>query len=391
LSDRRELVIRILQAVGSASLVLAVLYFWFPALIIGRGVFVTAAGLVIALVIAWRATFEWVSHRVGPRERILLVGTSPAAVVLAREIYDRRMQLGVEITGFVDTDPSRVGTSLFNPSIIGVVDDIPRIVREHAVDRVVVSLAEARGKLPMHRLLEMKLSDGVRFDYLASVYEEYTGKIAVENLLPSWFVFSHGFRTSVFVRTVKRGLDIAGALVGLILAAPVMAMVAIAVKVSSSGPVLYHQRRVGQQGRVFTLHKFRSMHADGEAKTGPVWAQVNDARVTRVGQFLRKARLDELPQLWNVLRGEMSIVGPRPERPEFVSGLTAQIPFYGERHVVKPGLTGWAQVRYAYGSSVEDALEKLQYDLFYIKNMSIAFDLFIMFATVKTVMLRRGT
>jgi sugar transferase (PEP-CTERM system associated) len=391
LADRRELFGRILQSLGATFLVLAFLYFMFPDLTMGRGIVIIAAAYVLTFVVAWRAVFEWVSRRVIPRERILLVGTSPAAIKLAREIYDRRLQLGVEITGFVDTDPARVGVSLFNPRIIGVVEDIPRLVREHGVDRVVVSLSDARGKLPMQRLLEMKLSEGVRFDHLVSVYEEYTGKIAVENLLPSWFVFSHGFRTTVLVRAVKRALDVAVAVVGLVLAAPIMAVVALAVKCTSPGPVFYHQRRVGQHRSEFTLHKFRSMQKDTEAATGAVWARADDVRVTPIGKFLRRSRLDELPQLWNVLRGEMSIVGPRPERPEFITDLTKQIPFYGERHVVKPGLTGWAQVRYRYGASVGDALEKLQYDLFYIKNLSITFDLLIMFATVKTVLLRRGT
>ena len=391
LADRRELFVRILQALGSTSLVLAVLYYWFPGLVIGRGVFAISSGMVISFVIAWRVAFEWVSRYVRPRERILLVGTSPATVNLAKELYDRRVQLGVEIAGFVDNDSARVGASLFNPRIIGVIDDIPRIVREMAVDRVVVSLGEARGRLPMDRLLEMKMADGVTFDHLASVYEEYTGKIAVENLRPSWFIFSQGFRKSVVIRAAKRTLDICAALALLILAGPIMALVALAVRWTSPGPALYHQKRVGQSGRVFTVHKFRSMRQDAEARTGAVWAQTNDSRVTPIGRFIRKVRLDELPQLWNVLRGEMSFVGPRPERPEFVSELTKQIPFYGERHVVKPGLTGWAQVRYAYGASVEDALEKLQYDLFYIKNLSIALDLFIIFETVKTVILRRGT
>jgi sugar transferase (PEP-CTERM system associated) len=391
ISDRRDLFVRILQALGATSIVLAVLYYWFPSLIIGRGVFAIAAALVISVVIAWRVAFEWMSRYVRPRERILLVGTSPATVALARELYERRVQLGVEIAGFVDNDPSLVGASMFNPSVIGVIDDIPRIVRERDVDRVVVSLGDARGRLPMNRLLEMKLADGVTFDHLASVYEEYTGKIAVENLRPSWFIFSRGFRTSAFVRAAKRATDIAAALLGLVLASPIMVLVAIAVKLTSAGPAMYHQRRVGQGGAQFTVHKFRSMRQHAEAGTGAVWARANDTRITPIGRFLRKSRLDELPQLWNVLRGEMSFVGPRPERPEFVSELTKQIPFYGERHVVKPGLTGWAQVRYAYGASVEDALEKLQYDLFYIKNLSIALDLFIIFETVKTVLLRRGT
>jgi sugar transferase (PEP-CTERM system associated) len=391
MSDRRELVVRILQALGSTSVVLAGVYYWFPALIIGRGVFAIAAGLVITFVIAWRISFEWVSHRVRPRERILLVGASPATVTLARELYERRAQLGVEIAGFVDADPARVGVSLFNPKIIGSIDDIPRIVKELGIDRVVVSLADARGTLPMDRLLAIKMTDGVTFDHLASVYEEYTGKIAVENLRPSWFIFSTGFRKSAVIRAGKRALDICAACLGLLLAGPVMLIVAAAVRLSSAGPVLYHQKRIGQHGRVFVVHKFRSMRQDAEAATGAVWAQSDDPRITPVGRFLRKSRLDELPQLWNVLRGEMSFVGPRPERPEFVEGLSKQIPFYGERHAIKPGLTGWAQVRYAYGASVEDALEKLQYDLYYIKNLSIALDLFIMFETVKIVLLRRGT
>ena len=390
LADRRELFVRILQALGSTSLLLAVLYYCFPNLVIGRGVFAIASVMVITFVIAWRVAFEWVSHHVRPRERILLVGTSPATVTLAKELFDRRVQLGVEIAGFVDTDSTRVGASLFNPQIVGVIDDIPRIVREKAVDRVVVSLADARGTLPMDRLLEMKMADGVTFDHLASVYEEYTGKIAVENLRPSWFIFSQGFKKSGIVRTAKRALDICAAITMLILAAPVMAVVAIAVRLTSPGPALYHQQRVGESGRLFTVHKFRSMRQDAEARTGAVWAKANDSRLTPIGGFIRKARLDELPQLWNVLLGEMSFVGPRPERAEFVAELTKQIPFYGERHVIKPGLTGWAQVRYAYGASVEDALEKLQYDLYYIKNMSIAMDLFIIFETVKTVLLRRG-
>jgi sugar transferase (PEP-CTERM system associated) len=235
----------------------------------------------------------------------------------------------------------------------------------------------------------MKL-DGVTFDHLASVYEELTGKIAVENLRPSWLIFSSGFRKSRLLHTGKRLTDIGAALVGLALGAPLMGLVAVAVRLTSPGSVLYRQERVGQHGRVFTVVKFRSMRKDAEAGTGAVWAATNDSRVTPIGRFLRRSRLDELPQLWNVLKGDMSLVGPRPERPEFVRQLTEQIPFYGQRHVVRPGLTGWAQVRYTYGSSVEDALEKLQYDLFYIKNLSLPLDLFIIFSTIKTVILRRG-
>jgi sugar transferase (PEP-CTERM system associated) len=387
-ADVRELFTRLIQGLGAASFCLAVLYFWFPALMIGRGVFVLAAILVVAIVGGWRLIDRWVSgHNV--RERLLLVGTGRQAIELARELFERRVELGVEIVGFIDADPAMVGTPLINPGVIGAIDDIPAIAAERRVSRVVVSVADARGKLPMDKLLQMKLS-GVQFDHLASVYEEYTGKIAIENLRPSWFIFSSGFQKKEWLLATKRVFDILAAGLGLLIGLPLMLLVALAVKLTSKGPILYHQTRVGQQGRHFVIHKFRSMRADAEAGTGAVWASKADSRVTPVGGFLRRTRLDELPQLWNVLVGEMSLVGPRPERPEFVEDLTRQIPFYGERHIVKPGVTGWAQVRYTYGASVEDALQKLQYDLFYVKNFTIALDLLIVFNTVKTVLLRRG-
>ena len=388
ITDRRELFVRAVQALGATSMILAGLYFWLDELVVGRGVFILAASLVILFVFGWRIGFDWASHRVGPRDRLLLVGTSDSAVKLARELYDRR-DLGVEIVGFIDPDPARIGSPVLNPGVIGTIEDIPSIVRKYAVDEVVVSLSDARGKLPMDKLLEMKL-EGVSFEHLASVYEKYTGKIAVENLRPSWLIFSPGFKKSQFLRVAKRSLDVGAALVGLVFGAPIMLLVAAAVRVSSPGPVLYRQERVGLRNQIFRVIKFRSMRQDAEKGTGAVWATKGDSRVTPIGGFLRRTRLDELPQLWNVLRGDMSFVGPRPERPEFVSSLTEEIPFYGQRHSVRPGLTGWAQVRYTYGASREDAMEKLQYDLFYIKNMSIALDLFIIANTVKTVLMRRG-
>jgi sugar transferase (PEP-CTERM system associated) len=388
--DRRDLFIRIMQALGAASLILAGIYLLLPDLAIGRGVFLYAAILVIMGIVGWRVAFELTARVIGPRERLLLVGTSPAAVALAKELHEHRVELGVEIVGFVDPDPDRVGTHVINPGVIGTVADIPSIVNDRRVDRVVVSLVDARGKLRMDELLQMKLDKGVTFDHLPTVYEEYMGKIAIENLRPSWLIFSGGFRKTRVLLTAKRALDILAALAGLLLLAPIMVLVALLVRLTSKGPALYHQQRVGKGGRVFTVHKFRSMRQDAEAATGAVWAQAQDQRLTPIGGFLRRTRLDELPQLWNVLIGDMGIVGPRPERPEFVCQLTEQIPFYGLRHTVRPGVTGWAQVRYTYGASVEDSMEKLQYDLFYIKHMTIAFDLFVLFSTVKTVILRRG-
>jgi sugar transferase (PEP-CTERM system associated) len=391
IKDRRELFRGLLQAIGAASFILAVLYYWIPDLIIGRGVFAIASILIIALVAGWRVAFEWLSLRGTPKERLLIVGTNAAAVNLARELFERRTELGVELVGFVDPDPANLGMPVINPGVIGTIGDIPQIVRSRGVDRVVVSLTEARGRLPMNDLLEMKLNQGVRFDHLASVYEQYTGKIAVENLRPSWLIFSEGFRKSSILEGIKRISDVVFALIGLIVAAPIMAIVALLVRFTSPGPALYSQTRVGKDGVNFTIYKFRSMRADAEAATGAVWATTGDARVTPFGRLMRRSRLDELPQLWNVLIGNMSFVGPRPERPEFIQELCKQIPYYGQRHAVRPGLTGWAQVRHRYGSTMEDSLQKLQYDLFYIKNMSFAFDIFIVLETVKTVMVRAGS
>jgi sugar transferase (PEP-CTERM system associated) len=391
LTDRRDLLTGLLRAIGAASVIMALLYFWLPVLIVGRGVFALASLVIIALVAGWRILFEWLSLRAAPAERLLIVGTNAAALTLARELFERRGELGVELVGFVDPDPAKLGTPLINPGVVGTISDIPIIVRDRRVDRVVVSLSDARGKLPMDELLQMKLNQGVRFDHLPSVYEQYTGKIAVENLRPSWMIFSEGFRKSAWMSATKRFSDMVLSLVGLVLAAPIMALVAIAVRISSPGPVLYHQARVGKDGRIFTVHKIRSMRVDAEATTGAVWAAASDSRVTRVGRFLRRTRLDEVPQLWNVLVGDMSFVGPRPERPEFVAELTKQIPFFGQRHVVRPGVTGWAQVRHRYGSTVDDSVQKLQYDLFYIKHMSITFDIFVILETVKTVLVRRGS
>ena len=386
--NRAELLIRTLQALGVTLLILAAVYTLFPQLTVDRGVLAPAAALAVGAVVAWRFVFGWVTVQVGPRERLLLVGKNASALALARELHERT-EAGVRIVGYVDLDANG-GGAMGQLDFLGTVEDIPALVRARGVDRVVVSLVDARGKLPMDKLLEMKL-DGVRFDHFASVYEEYTGKIAVENLRPSWLIFSAGFKKTRRLLALKRAVDIAAGAVGLVLTTPIMIALAAAVKLTSPGPAFYGQRRVGRDGRIFTVRKLRSMRADAERDTGPVWSRGgSDARITPLGRIMRRTRLDELPQFWNILVGNMTLVGPRPERPEFVQSLAQQIPFYGLRHVVKPGLTGWAQVRYTYGASVEDAIEKLQYDLFYIKNMSVGLDVFVMFETIKTVLLRRG-
>jgi sugar transferase (PEP-CTERM system associated) len=274
------------------------------------------------------------------------------------------------------------------PVVIGDYTQIPSIVQTRDVDRIVVALDERRGKLPIDQLLYcrlkgIKVEDGVAFtEYLA-------GKLSVESLHPSFLIFSDGFKSTSISRILKRGVDILASVFALLLFLPVTVAIAIAIRLDSIGPILYQQERVGEDGKVFRLLKFRSMRVNAE-ENGAVWAKVNDDRVTRVGRIIRKLRLDEIPQMINVLRGEMSFVGPRPERPVFVEQLKEVVPFYSQRHAVKPGITGWAQICYPYGASKEDSLEKLKYDLYYIKHMSLVFDLSIIFETAKTVLLGRG-
>src|ERR1700704_5786953 len=299
----RDLTVRLMGSLGTTSLILAAMYYLAPDWIIGRGVFLISVLFMVTLVVGWRAAFAWVTQHVAPRERLLLVGTNAAAIDLARELFERRQELGVEIVGFVDPDPARVGMPVLNPGVVGSIDDIPLLVSRLNVDRVVVSLADARGKLPMDKLLDIRLESGVTFDHLASVYEEYTGKIAVENLRPSWLIFSEGFRKTRVLLATKRAIDLVVSAVGAVIAAPIMLLVALAIRCTSQGPIFYHQRRVGWHGQVFTVHKFRTMKIDAERHTGPMWSTANDDRITSMGRLLRRTRLDELPQLWNVLIG----------------------------------------------------------------------------------------
>ncbi|HQM30678.1 MAG TPA: TIGR03013 family PEP-CTERM/XrtA system glycosyltransferase [Syntrophales bacterium] len=272
--------------------------------------------------------------------------------------------------------------------IIGDFKQISSICKTCQIDRVIVALDERRGSLPLNELLQCRLK-GIHVDDGISFRESLLGKLSVEHLPPSAIIFSNGFRGVMVYKGIKRALDLLASLFGLVLFLPLFLLVALAIKLDSRGPVFYRQDRVGQDGRLFSLIKFRSMTVDAE-KDGPVWAVVNDQRVTRVGRWLRKLRLDETAQLINVIRGEMSLVGPRPERPYFVRKLEKEIPFYCHRHAVKPGITGWAQILYPYGATREDAQEKLKYDLYYIKHLSPIMDLRIISETAKIVLLGRG-
>ena len=387
--SNRELIVRLLQAAGAASIVLAALYFALPQLMIGNGIFVSALFVFLVAILGWRLAFNSVTGSLRlDEERVLFVGTGDTARKVARQILDQH-DFAYRVVGFIDDDASRIGERIVNPAIVGTPADIDRLIAEHHVDRIVVGLSDRRGKLPVEELLRAKMA-GVRVEDATTTYERVTGKILIDDLRPSWLIFSDGFRVGRLTRLMKRTIDLTLSLTMAIVALPLILLTALLVWLDDGRPVLYRQERVGENGRTFVLSKFRSMRKDAEKGGQPIWARDGDDRVTRVGRFIRKTRLDELPQLWNVVRGDMSFVGPRPERPFFVEQLSREIPFYQQRHAVKPGLTGWAQVKYRYGSSLEDAMEKLRYDLYYIKHLSVIFDLTIVFDTVKVVLFRKG-
>ena len=379
-----ELFIRLLQSLGISCLLLAGIYTLFPQLIIAEKVFMFALLLIVSFILSWRLVYNWILKEEKFKEKILILGSDSFAHDIVKEIKERK-DTGFRILGILgNSNPSSFTGSV---PILGSTKDILPIAKRFPCGRIVLALSEQRGNLPVSELLELKLrgkiiQDGVEF------YEHLTGKIMIEKLRPSYFIFSSGFKISKFRQRVKRLLDICLSLIGLFLSMPICAVIAIAIKLDSKGPVLFKQERVGEGETSFILYKFRSMHINAEDR--PVWTKENDPRVTRVGRIIRKMRIDEIPQMWNVLKGEMSFVGPRPERPYFVKMLKEQIPYYSQRHAVKPGITGWAQIRYRYGDSVEDAIEKLKYDLYYIKNMSILFDLAILFETSKVLLLRKG-
>lgn len=386
--QRTALYTRLCQAMGLASIVLAAILYIRPQVTLGRGVIFVSLLLMLTIMVWWRVWVTWLLGHPRLAERVLILGTGKSAVDLAREMLER-LELGYKVVGFVGDDPALVGKSLINPSVVGLTSDLEDVVRHHKPDRIVVAVSDRRGKLPLATLLRLKLCDGLAVEESSPFYERLTGKISTGMLRPSALIFSHGSRRLRLYKQVRRLADCVFAILGLVLSAPLMALTAIAIKLESAGPIFYFQERVGAYGQEFNIIKLRSMVIDAE-KEGPVWAGEADSRVTRVGRIIRKLRIDELPQFVNVLRGEMSFIGPRPERPVFVRRLEHEVPYYSQRHLIRPGLTGWAQIRYPYGASIEDAIEKLQYDLYYIKNQSPILDAMILFETIRTVLLGRG-
>jgi len=388
IGSKIEICLRVMQALGAAALILATLFYFFPEMRLGPGIVEMALLTIVVGILMWRVFVEWLNRAYGAGERILLVGSGASLNALVRELRGRP-DLPLNLLGVVDEDSSAASTSLNGLNSLGTLDELQRILEESKPDRLIVALKERRRQLPIDLLLRWRMT-GLVIEEASTLYQKITGKVPVESIHPSALIFTDGFRQTTLQKIYGRSLGLLIGLFSLVFVLPIMAVVAIAIKLDSKGPVLYKQTRVGLNGKLFEVRKFRSMFVDAESKSGPVWAQDVDPRVTRVGRILRKLRLDELPQFINVLNGDMSFVGPRPERPFFVDLLKEKVPFYDLRHAVRPGITGWAQVSCHYGASVEDAQQKLEYDLFYIKNFSLSFDCLILFQTAKIVLFGRG-
>jgi sugar transferase (PEP-CTERM system associated) len=389
MGNRRELLLRLVQALGIAWVLLSFLFYFVPPLMMGRGVSVISVPIVLILLLTWRILIHLLTGHPEIGEKILVVGTGKAANDTAEAIWERR-DAGYRIVGFVTENGSKPKNLPAKMNLLGSANNLEEVIKNEKINRVVIAVRERRGAFPTETLLRMSLAGNINIEECTSFFERVTGKVHIDMLRPSWLIFAgrrHGSRIEqVFREVVHRFL----ALIGLVVSLPLAVLTAILIKLESKGPVFYRQERLGKNGKIFEVIKFRSMNIDAEADGKPVWATNDDGRATRVGRIIRKIRVDEIPQFWNILKGEMNFVGPRPERPHFVAQLAGEIPFYEHRHLVAPGLTGWAQIKYPYGASIEDARQKLQYELYYIKNQSLTLDLIIVFETIKTVLFGRG-
>lgn len=389
MTNRRELLLRLVQALGIGWVFLALLFYLVPPLLIGRGVSLISVPVILGLLLGWRIAIHSLTGHPEIGEKILVVGTGQTALDTAEAVWERR-DAGYRIVGFVSENGAKPREKLGRSEILGRAIDLEGIIRSEKIDRVVIAVRERRGAFPTEALLKMSLAGDVSIEECTSFFERITGKVHVDMLRPSWLIFAGRRRESPFRLLIREFVHRSMAFVGLVLSLPIAILTAVLIKIESRGPVFYRQERIGRNGRLFNVIKFRSMRIDAEADGQPIWAASNDERATRVGRVIRKLRIDEIPQFWNILKGEMNFVGPRPERPHFVEQLAKEIPFYEHRHLVAPGLTGWAQIKYPYGASVSDAIQKLQYDLYYIKNQSVALDMMIVFDTVKTVLFGKG-
>lgn len=385
-----EMVIRLLQALGVSSIFLALIYYFFPLVIIDQKVFFLSILFLIFFIVGWRIIYIKALTKGLFNESIIILGSSGLALDILEKIQNT-IDCGYKVEVIVPDHETDDLTDDFTKDVMlkHSKNDLSKIAKEFGINKVVVALKERRGTFPTDELIKCRTS-GVEVIEGSTFYEMLTGKVLVTKINPSWLIFSEGFQKSRLRTFLKRVEDIVISFIMLIVFSPVLLITGLLIKLDSKGPVFFSQDRVGHYKKEYMMHKFRSMISDAEKHTGPVWAQADDQRITRVGRFIRKTRIDELPQLWEVFTGKMSLVGPRPERKHFTDKLEKTIPFYAQRFNVKPGLTGWAQVSYDYGATVEDAIEKLNYDLFYIKNMSISMDIIILLRTIKTVLFGKG-
>jgi sugar transferase (PEP-CTERM system associated) len=386
--SRVLLIQQMIVVVGVTFLTQALLvYLRLQELILPTWVMIVGSAFTLLLLPTWRIFFSTVVMKAMGSERVLFLGTSSVSQEIVRYLAEHP-ETGLTAVGYVDN--LDISAEIEGAKLLGRISDLETIVSQFRPDRIVVGMAERRARLPVHQLLELRLS-GIHIEDALTTYETTFGRISTRELRPSQLIFSAELGPNPNRVMLQSVYSMIIAFVAALITLPIMALVAIAVKLSSSGPALYRQQRVGKNDVAFTLYKFRSMYADAEADSGAVWAKKDDPRITPVGKWLRRLRLDELPQLFNVLKGDMSIVGPRPERPEFVAELERKIPYYRQRHCVKPGITGWAQINHKYGDTIEDTIVKLEYDLYYIKNLAPALDAFIMFHTAKVMLLSRGS
>ena len=379
------------QAVGFVlgGFCLVVLYYVLPQAYVGRGVMMIALVLGFVAVVAFRAVFLRLVDAEALKRHILILGAGQRAAQIHQGMRRRSDRRGFRVVGFVASPGENVSV----PAELVLAQDTPLhvwAVREH-VDEIVVGVDDRRGTLPMEELLECRQL-GIAVTDVTTFFERESGRVQLSLTDPSWLIFSGGFDATPLRRLIKRSFDLGVSALVLLLTWPLMLLVALAIRIESGPgqPIFYRQERVGARGKTFRLVKFRSMRTDAELDGVARWASKDDDRITRFGRVIRTLRLDELPQLWNVLKGEMSFIGPRPERPQFVAELAQKIRYYNLRHCLRPGLAGWAQVRYPYGASEEDAAEKLKYDLFYVKNHNLLFDLLILIQTVEVVVFGRG-
>ena len=383
-----ELFFSLLFAVGFVCIGIGLITYAIPEFGVEGTMYYLTILFVAIFLLFWRIAFGIYLTHLAPRENILVMGTGEAARMVGEEII-KRERLGFRLVGFVgDTQASDIRTG-GTGNILGDDSQVVELARANRVRKMVVALNERRGGYSVESLLNLRVR-GCEVVEWPFFFEKLSGRIPIDNLAPSYFIFQEGFRKSRVLLYIRRLVSLLFAAGLLLLFSPLMLLTALLIKIDSPGPVFYTQKRVGKNGQAFDIIKFRSMRQDAEGGHGPRWATKNDPRVTRVGKVIRVARIDEIPQLFNVLRGDIDLVGTRPERPEFVEKLAKLIPYYSLRHTVRPGLTGWAQVMFPYCGTIEESKEKLQYDLFYIKNMSIKLDLLILFKTVKIVLLGRG-